>query len=344
MNTRVLMLFGGESTEHEISVVSARNVRAAIDTARFDVTLGFIDKEGRWWLVDEIVDTKPDNAVALQAELGNGAFGAEGERHDFDVILPVLHGPNGEDGSVQALAQLLHIPIVGCDMTASAAAMNKYITKQIAIANNIPTVSYDVYRRGDESPKFETLAQKLGPTLFVKPARAGSSVGVSKVRSQSELDQAIAEAQEYDSLTLIETAVSARELEVGMLGNYPDIAVSSVGEIKPDREFYSYESKYDQTSRSEVIIPAEIPDDVKETIQSYARQIFNAIGGSGLSRVDFFYSDDGRVLFNEINTIPGFTDISMYSKLWLHDGMQYPDLITKLIELALQHRPIREEK
>lgn len=329
------MLFGGESTEHEISIVSARNVRAAIDTTRFDVTLGFIDKEGKWWLVDEIVDTKPDNAAALQAELGSKAFVAKGETYEFDVILPVLHGPNGEDGSVQALAQLQHIPIVGCDMTASATAMNKYITKQIARANNIPTVSYEVYRRGDQSPVFETLAQKLGSTLFVKPARAGSSVGVSKVRSQTELDQAIKEAQEYDSLTLIETAVSARELEVGVLGNYPEVAVSSIGEIKPDREFYSYESKYDQASSSEVIIPAEITDDVKETIQSYARQIFNAIGGSGLSRIDFFYSEDGQILFNEINTIPGFTDISMYSKLWLHEGMKYPDLITKLVELAL---------
>lgn len=332
------MLFGGESTEHEISIVSARNVRAAIDVTRFEVTLGFIDKEGKWWLVDEIVDTKPDNAVALQAELGSGAFVSEGKRYQFDVILPVLHGPNGEDGSVQALAQLLHIPIVGCDMTASAAAMNKHITKQIAQANNIPIVSYEVYRSGDESPVFETLTQKLGSTLFVKPARAGSSVGVSKVRSQSELDNAIEEAQKYDSLTLIETAVSARELEVGVLGNYPEITMSSVGEIKPDREFYSYESKYDQSSSSEVVIPAEIPGDVKETIQLYARQIFNAIGGSGLSRVDFFYSTDGQILFNEINTIPGFTDISMYSKLWLHDGMQYPDLITKLIELAVMKR------
>lgn len=335
------MLFGGESTEHDISIASAKNVLGALDPAKYDITLAFIDTQGRWWRASEVTGEKSENSVELYPALGQKAFVIENEVVEFDVILPVLHGSNGEDGSVQALAQLLHIPIVGCDMTASAVAMNKYITKQLAKVNDIPTVEFEVHRTADEPLSYEVLASKLGDTVFVKPAGAGSSVGVSKVTNQSELDTAINTAHIHDDLVLIERAINGRELEVAVLGNYPDVKTSGVGEIKPDREFYSFESKYDQSSSSETIVPADILPEQSETIKKYALQIFQTIGGSGLSRVDFFLSNDGQIYFNELNSIPGFTDISMYSKLWQHEGIGYNELIDTLIMLALK-RTVKE--
>jgi D-alanine-D-alanine ligase len=338
------MLFGGESTEHDISIASAKNVARALDSAKYDIVFGLIDTSGRWWHVDEITKQKPDDATALHPVLGQRAFIVDGEVREFDVILPVLHGPNGEDGSVQALAQLLHIPIVGCDMTASAVAMNKYITKQIAKSIGVPIVDCVVHRAPDELPSYEHITERLNSIIFVKPAGAGSSVGVSKVTNQSELDAAIKEAHQYDELVLIEKAVDARELEVAVLGNYPGVKTSVVGEIKPDREFYSYESKYDQSSSSQVVIPAEISQEVSETIKGYALHIFEAIGGSGLSRVDFFLTKEGQIYFNELNSIPGFTDISMYSKLWQYEGVEYADLIDTLIMLARDSTIKEKEK
>lgn len=332
--TKVLLVFGGESTEHDISVASAKNVRQALSDEAYEVTPCFINRDGRWWLAQEIVDQVPEGSFEIYPALGQKAFVTEKEALQFDVILPILHGPNGEDGSVQGLAQLLHIPIVGCDMTASAAAMNKYITKQLAIAGDIPVAKFEVHRASDEGLSFEDISSKLGSTVFVKPAGAGSSVGVSKVRNQEELDAALASAHEHDALALIEEAIDGRELEVAVLGNYPNVKTSVVGEIKPDREFYSYESKYDEGSTSEVIIPADISEEVSGAIQKYVLQIFTALGGSGMSRIDFFLAQDGRVLLNEVNTIPGFTDISMYSKLWQASGIEYTDLIDQLIELA----------
>jgi D-alanine-D-alanine ligase len=334
---KILMLFGGESTEHEVSVASAKNVQRALDSNKYEITLCFIDRDGRWWLADEVIDQIADNSVEIYPALGQKAFVIEGEIHTFDVILPILHGSNGEDGSVQALAQLLHIPIVGCDMTASAVAMNKYITKQVAAANDIPIVPFSVHNASDPAPSLESLAKEYGSTVFVKPAGSGSSVGVSKVVNQEELGKALQEAHKHDKLALIEQAMDVRELEVAVLGNYPDVKASVVGEIKPDREFYSYESKYDQASTSEVVIPADIPPETSDVIRDLATRIFTLIGGSGLSRIDFFLDNTtGEVFFNEVNTIPGFTDISMYSKLWQSSGIEYKDLIEQLIELALK--------
>jgi len=334
----VLLLFGGESTEHEVSVASAVNVSKAIDTKKFELVYVYIDNNGAWWHVAEVGRNLSTDAKELLPILGKGSFiDKAGETIHPDVILPILHGANGEDGSVQALGQLLHIPVVGCDMTSSAVAMNKFITKQIAIANKIRVVPFLVHYGADSLPDYAEVTEKLGKTLFVKPGNAGSSVGVHKVTSEQELNEALEDAHTYDDLVLIETAINARELEVAVLGNYPNIDVSKVSEIKPDREFYSFESKYDESSASEVVIPANISDEAAKELQLLAARMFHLIGGSGLSRVDFFLDKETQDIYlNEINTIPGFTNISVYPKAWENAGVSYVQLIERLITLALE--------
>ncbi|HEU4830566.1 MAG TPA: D-alanine--D-alanine ligase family protein [Candidatus Saccharimonadales bacterium] len=335
----VLLLFGGESSEHEVSIESARNVYAAIDDAKFKVSLGYIDRQGAWWLATSLSDQiDTSDMPQLLPHLGKKHFMVMGTNETLqpDVILPILHGKNGEDGAVQALATLLHIPMAGCGMTASALCMDKVATKQIARMNDIPVVEFDTHRIYEPIPGFDTLVGKLGDTLFVKPANAGSSVGVSKVRSNDEFQKAIELAHKYDDVALIERAVTARELEIAVLGNAPDIKVSRVGEIKPDDEFYSYESKYDESSTSEAVIPAQIDADIHDEIQRYAHKLFLALGCRGLARIDFFLDEAGKVYLNEINTMPGFTNISMYPKLWLAEGVSYPELVEELLTLALK--------
>lgn len=335
----VLLLFGGESAEHDVSVSSARNVSNAIDSKKFTLIYGYINRHGRWLHVEKIDDSGLENAKQLLPMLGEKSFLVEGTNAVLkpDVILPILHGTNGEDGAVQALAQLLHIPIVGCDMGASAVAMNKYATKQIAMANNIRVVPFTIHYAPDAVPGYELIEAKLGTVLFVKPANAGSSVGVHKVTNQVELEAALTDAHRYDKLVLIEKAINARELEVAILGNYPQIDTSEVSEITPDGAFYSFESKYDASSKSQVIIPAELAPEVATELRQIAAQVFRLIGGSGMARVDFFIDKETQEIYlNEVNTIPGFTTISVYPKAWEHAGMSYSMLIERLIQLALE--------
>ena len=319
-------------------MISARNVAKVIDPAKFHVLYGYIDQHGLWWQVDSVTHISGDDARQILPILGTKVFAVYGTKEVIcpDVILPILHGRHGEDGSVQALAQLMHLPIVGCDMTASAAAMNKYITKEIAMANDIVIAPFMVHRRADKVPDYASVASALGDQLFVKPASAGSSVGVSKVSNQQQLEAALIGAHVHDDMVLVERAIVGRELEVAVLGNYPDVQVSVVGEIRAQGEFYSYESKYDETSTSQVIIPADIAPEVSDQLREQAVMIFYALGCSGMARVDFFVENDTQQIYlNEVNTIPGFTDISMYPKLWNHAGMSYGQLVERLIELAL---------
>jgi D-alanine-D-alanine ligase len=334
----VLLLFGGESTEHEVSVASALNVDQALDKTKFTIIYSYIDRNGVWWYVDGITTDLTADTKQLLPQFGRKSFILEGTETVItpDVILPILHGRNGEDGTVQAVAQLVHVPIVGCDMTSSAAAMNKYLTKQIAMANNIRVAPFTVHYTADSNPIYTDVAEKLGATLFVKPADAGSSVGVYKVTNQEELDTAIVGAHMFDDIVLIEAAINARELEIAVLGNYPAIEASVVGEIKPQGEFYSYESKYDESSESSVVIPAEISPELSDELRRQAILIFHILGCSGMARVDFFIDKNTHDIYlNEINTIPGFTDISMYPKTWEHDGVSYAELIERLLNLAL---------
>lgn len=336
--TTVMLVFGGESSEHTVSISSARNVYAALDETKFEVILVYIDKTGCWWLIDSL-DNLGDttNSLQLTPVLGKGSFVTlpGGECVNPDVILPILHGENGEDGAMQGLAKLLHIPIVGCQIAASAICMDKALTKQLLEYNGIKTTPYEVHLNGEPNPDYDKLAQKLGRDLFVKPAGCGSSVGVSKVKQSSDLAPALSKAHDYDNKVLIEKAITARELEVAMLGGGRGSKASGVGEIEPDGEFYDFDSKYDASSQSKVVIPAKIPDEIAEKIRSIAKRAYGVVGGYGLARIDFFLSEDGTIYLNEINTMPGFTNISMYPKLWRKAGVSYSELIEKLIALAL---------
>ena len=334
----VLLLFGGESPEHDVSISSARNVYAAIDNAKFTVVLGYIDRHGKWWLLDRLGDEiTTHGAPQLAPVLGAGSFVTFPSSRVVkpDVILPILHGKNGEDGSVQGLAQLLHIPIAGCDMTASNIAMDKLATKEILSANDIKVVPYFAYRRGDPAPDFNHLSMRLGSPMFVKPSRAGSSFGVSKVYSEDELPGALAAAHDYDNVALIERGISGRELEVSVLGNPPQHRVSGVCEVKTTEGFYDYEAKYASTSAAEFMIPADLSDEGRERIRQLAGRVYEILGCQGLARVDFFLTDDGTIYVNEINTLPGFTNLSVYPKLWREEGISYSQLIERLINLAL---------
>lgn len=253
-----------------------------------------------------------------------------------EIIMPVIHGQFGEDGTVQALAESMGIPIVGCGSSASKICWDKALTKQTLEDAGIKTVPYLEYFSSAIIPTYQQLAVELSSVLFVKPARSGSSIGVSKVTSQDELDQAVKLALKHDDKLLIEMAIVGRELEVGVLGNPPNHIVTGVGEIRPGEDFYSYEDKYNSESTAEVIVDADLPVVLAHKIQQIAHHAYNALGCRGLSRVDFLLQDDGEVYVNEVNTFPGFTSISQYPKLWQAAGVSYPELIDRLVESALQ--------
>jgi D-alanine-D-alanine ligase len=334
----VLLLFGGESSEHDVSVASARNVFAALDDTKYEVVLGYIDRQGRWWLIESLgSQLSTHGASQLMPALGAASFVTMPNNRIIkpDVILPILHGKNGEDGSVPALAQLLHIPIVGCDMTSSAICMDKVATKELLSSYGIKVVAYKRHHKSDALPDFNKLSMQLGSPVFVKPSRAGSSVGVSKVHTEEEFISALEKAHKHDDVVLIEAGVAGREIEVAVLGNYPDVKASSPGEVRADREFYSYESKYSPESKSELIIPARLDALVANNVRMLAKRAYELLGCSGLTRVDFFLDNNGTIYLNELNTLPGFTNISMYAKLWRHDGISYSELIERLISLAL---------
>ena len=333
----VLLMFGGESSEHSVSMLSARNVLDAMDKDRYDAELCYIDISGRFWSVDKIDDAKSDTAEEMMPQLGTGTFvTTTGRLIKVDVIFPILHGTNGEDGTVQGMAQLLHIPVVGCDMTASAIAMSKRMAKQIAWSNGVGILAYHIHHRADPTPDYEVLKQDLDELMFVKPDSAGSSIGVNRAHDQETLEAALEEAHKYDDVVLIEKGLDRpRELEVAVFGTYPDIRLSSIAEVKPDSEFYSFDSKYDEKSTSEVVIPAELNEDNAKVVKDMAKFIYYLIGCKGMARVDFLQKAD-TVYFNEINTIPGFTNISVYPKAWEHEGVGYSELIDMLIANALE--------
>ncbi|HUC96349.1 MAG TPA: D-alanine--D-alanine ligase family protein, partial [Candidatus Saccharimonadales bacterium] len=253
-----------------------------------------------------------------------------------DVIFPALHGVNGEDGTVQGLVQLLHIPIVGSGVEASAVTMDKVTTKQLLEYNGVKTAPFEVHLSKEPFLSFHQLSEKLGSPLFVKPANEGSSVGVSKVKNDEELSVALTNAHKYDKKVLIEKAIIGRELEVGVLGSGAKIRVSGVGEVVADRDFYDFDSKYSTASQSRIIIPADLSSELSENIRSITKAAYSVLGCKGLARVDFLLSDDNEVYLNEANTLPGFTNISMYPKLWRQEGMTYGGLIDTLIIDALE--------
>ena len=358
---RVTVLFGGQSSEHEVSRVSAQCVLENIDKNRFEIQTIGITKDGEWLKYEGdtslIGSGKWEEAARnqLRGKIEKGVSGKDivkaptckelislndGYNNDelVDVVFPVLHGPNGEDGSVQGLLQLADVPYVGCNILSSAAGMDKEFSKLVFNNAGIPQADYIKVMRSEIDEQTDDLirrvTEKLGWPCFVKPANAGSSVGVSKVKRPEDLLTALKYAARYDSKILIEEYIKGREVECAVLGNDNPIA-STVGEVLPCNEFYDYNAKYID-GKSEIIIPADLEQGIIEKIREYAVRAFKALGCSGLSRVDFFVEESGRVILNEINTMPGFTDISMYSKLWEASGIPYTQLITRLIELAFE--------
>ncbi|MGB4758743.1 MAG: D-alanine--D-alanine ligase family protein [Candidatus Saccharimonadales bacterium] len=331
----ILLLFGGESPEHEVSIMSAKNIVDALSPQKYHVVLGYIDTDGRLWQVNEVkLHDNTDDFEEIVPVLGDKKIIVGSAETHIDVLFPVLHGRNGEDGSVQALAGLMHVQLVGCGIAASSICIDKVLTKQLVASRDVPVVSYITRARLDETLDYAQVVEQLGSPVFVKPARLGSSIGVSKVSNSDEFTSALSMALDLDDTVLIEQAIDGRELEVAVHGN-EDPEVTVVGEIVPDRDFYNYESKYEDTSESLAVIPAKINNEVSEQIRAYALQVYKTLGCSGLARVDFFYDEaTGKIYLNEVNTLPGFTNISMYPKLCQASGMSYEALVDKLIELA----------
>ncbi len=349
MKKTVAILFGGRSAEHEVSIRSAKNVAAALDLAKFEPILIGISKEGTWYqfpdsgIFDKITalnDAKlPAQAdpVSLVCMKGKAqVFSLESKKTKaVDVAFPVMHGTFGEDGCIQGLFKMMNLPFVGCGVLGSAVGMDKEVMKRLLKEAKIPSAKYEVvYSHAPMS--FESLSKSLGLPFFIKPANAGSSVGVHKIKSKSDYDEKIKDAMMYDHKVLAEEFVEGREVEVSVKGLNHQPKASVAGEITPTHEFYSYEAKYLDENGARLQIPAQVSANELQTIQKIACQAFQVLGCDGLSRVDFFLKKNGDVMLNEINTIPGFTKISMYPKMWEASGLKYQQLITELIDLGFQ--------
>ncbi|MDA8220094.1 MAG: D-alanine--D-alanine ligase [Dehalococcoidales bacterium] len=351
---RVAVIFGGKSGEHEVSLMSAASIIEAIPKSKYEVVPVGITKGGRWLGGDEALrmlqgggaEERSDKVVMLadaehglvEADLGQGHLRDE----HVDVVFPVLHGPYGEDGTVQGLLEIANLPYVGAGVTASAVGMDKVFMKAVFLQAGLPIVNSAFYLRSrlrrEPDAVHREIASRFGYPCFVKPANLGSSVGISKAHDDIELEEALELAAKFDRKIVVEQAVDAREIECSVLGNDDPIA-SLPGEIVPSREFYDYDAKYaDENSR--LIIPAHLDDGTIAEVRDLAVRAFKAVDCAGMARVDFFLDRrDGRVWLNEVNTIPGFTRISMYPKLWEATGISYPDLVDRLIQLAFErHR------
>jgi D-alanine-D-alanine ligase len=330
---RVAVVAGGRSSEHEISLASARSVLDALDPERYETTTIAIARDGRWSLEGPgnelpergVAETLPVLADSKPAE----ALGM------VDVVLPVLHGPFGEDGTVQGLLELAGIPYVGAGVAASALCMDKDLFKAVLRDRGIPVARNETLRLGDE------IRNPFGYPVFVKPARLGSSVGISKAHDEAELEVAVALARRHDEKVLVEEFVAGTEVECGVLGNVrPAPLASVVGEIVPHAEWYDYAAKYD-TGGSDIIVPARISEETAARVQALAVDSFIATECEGMARVDFFVRENGEVVVNEINTIPGFTSTSVYARLFEASGIPYGELLERLIELALERHERR---
>ncbi|NLC43513.1 MAG: D-alanine--D-alanine ligase [Clostridiales bacterium] len=348
---RVGILFGGKSAEHEVSLQSAKNVLAALDKDKYEAVLLGIDKEGIWhWnqnSMDLLNDGDPqfiqmntsDNKLALvPGTQSNQIIDTTGQNNpgQIDVIFPILHGTLGEDGTVQGLLKLANIPFVGAGVLGSAVGMDKDVMKRLLRGDGIPIADFETYNYSDRDKiSYDEVIEKLGLPLFVKPANMGSSVGISKVSDKESFKIAIDDAFQYDTKIIIEENIKGREIECSVLGNSNPRA-SLPGEILPQGDFYSYKAKYIDEKGALLEIPAKLPDDKVKEIQELAIQSYQSLCCEGMARVDFFMKENGDLIINEINTIPGFTKISMYPKLWEVSGLPYGKLIDQLLELALE--------
>lgn len=348
---RIGLLFGGCSGEHEVSMVSAKAIAAALQMGengdRYQVLPFYIRKDG-YWYADEIAAQVLDSGTPLSTDTppGGSLWEFPQQVNEIDIWFPILHGPNGEDGSIQGLLQLMQVPYVGSGIVGSAVGMDKITMKMVFAQAGLAQVKYKAVTRAQVwsnpcvFPKLcDEIEEALGYPCFVKPANLGSSVGIAKVGSRQELETALDNAASYDRRIIIEAGVTAREVECAVLGNdYPKASV--VGEITYESDFYDYETKY-TPGKADLFIPANLPSEVSDRIREMAIQAFQAVDASGLSRVDFFYVEStGEVLINEINTLPGFTATSMYPQLWANTGTPFPELVHQLIEFTLERHSV----
>ena len=349
----ILVIFGGVSPEHEISKISADTVIKHLSEEKYHVIPVYITKEGKWLLYDGTIDhikniawEKFGTPAILSPDRVNcGLLRIVGDKVrtiPVDVVLPVLHGENGEDGTIQGLCALAGIPCTGCGVLASAITMDKTFMRVIANSAGIPQTKYMVFREHELKDAPKTIRYQLGYPCFIKPANAGSSVGITKAANKKEVVEALKIAASVDKKIIAERAVTGREIECGVLGaagwsggpGDTDIIVSVPGEIVSGSQFYDYDAKYN-SPESQTIVPAPIPPEVAEQIQQMAANIFRAMDASGLARVDFFLTDDNQVIFNEINSIPGFTSISLFPMVWEASGVPFADWLDILIDIAL---------
>jgi D-alanine-D-alanine ligase len=367
MKIRVAVLYGGRSGEHEVSLRSAASVMQNLDASRYEIVLVAVDKQGRWSLPQLSIEERKAPALPLPSHSSGPAvvlpphpsqsgptsllpLTSVGKAGPIDVVFPVIHGTFGEDGTLQGLLELADVPYVGCGVLASAVGMDKEIAKRLVESEGLPIVPYIALKKevwaARKSEFAKKIAEKLGFPCFVKPVNAGSSVGVHKVKVASDLDAAISDSFRYDTKVLVEKAIAAREIELSVLEN-PDPAgeplVSIAGEITPTHEFYSYESKYLDENGAVIQLPAQLSASDMARAQEIARRTFNALQCEGMARVDLFVDKvTGEFYFNEINTIPGFTSISMYPKMWEASGIGYSELLSKLIDLAIARHARRK--
>lgn len=342
MKLKVALLYGGKSAEHEVSLLTAKAVIGALDTSKFDIHPIYINKNGEWTSGPQL-ESKVEHVRELVFEPidGDSAInvlsGSNEDQKGFDVVFPLLHGPNGEDGTVQGLLELLNLPYVGNGILASSAGMDKIIMKNIFAHAELPQVKYIHYLRSEwnanPSKCYREVECKLGFPCFVKPANLGSSVGISKCANMDELEVAFKEAFQFDRKIIIEEGILGREIEVAVLGN-DDPKCSVPGELILQKDFYDYKAKY-VDGNTGLVIPANVTEEQYKSLVEMAIKAFKALDCSGLVRADFFLTQDGNILINEVNTMPGFTPYSMYPLLWQESGLTYSKLIEKLVELAI---------
>ena len=348
--TRVGIIFGGRSAEHEVSLQSAKNILDALDKERFDVSLIGVDKRGLWHVCDParfLLNADDPKRIALDtsgpvlsvipgAERGQLVAADGSAVPQLDVVFPIVHGTLGEDGTLQGLLRTLNLPFAGPGVLGSAAAMDKDVAKRLLRDAGLAVAPFVCLNRISATRTgYEALVAQLGSPLFIKPANQGSSVGVSKVRNAAEYDTALALALSFDHKVLVESAISGREIECAVLGNeVPEASVC--GEVVVHDDFYAYDTKYISASGAETVIPADIAAEAQERIRAIAARAYQALDCIGMARVDVFLTAAGEVVINELNTLPGFTKISMYPKLWGASGLDYTALISRLIELALE--------
>ncbi|MGE7772154.1 D-alanine--D-alanine ligase [Viridibacillus arvi] len=352
MKKKLGLLYGGKSAEHDVSLSTARAVTQALNFDKFDVFPIFITREGEWRKGDQL--TAPVESIE-QLQLGKGtqdsipndvsSFLLNKDEKEFDVIFPLLHGTNGEDGTVQGLLEVLNLPYVGNGVLASSAGMDKVVMKQLFEHAGLKQVPYVYFIRKEWNKNQDALIAKMEEELtwpmFVKPANLGSSVGISKASNREELIKAIDLASKYDRKIIVETGIVAREVEIGVLGN-DSPKVSVPGEIKPVTDFYDYDSKYNDNNTG-LIIPAPVTTDVVERMKDMAIRAFKVLDCSGLVRADFFVTAEDDIIINEVNTMPGFTPVSMYPILWQNTGVTYSDLIEQLIDLAIERHDEKQQ-